>query len=412
MRAGRLPQVSWIVAPEAFTEHPNWPANYGAWYIAKVLDALTADPEVWSRTALLLTYDENDGFFDHVVPAVPARLRDAGRLDRVHRRRALPRLGRGGRAPTASAQRVPMVVVSPWSTGGWVCSQTFDHTSIIRLMEARFGVPEPDITPWRRTVCGDLTATLAFDRRRTTLPALPRTSGYRPTDAERHPDYVPVPPEQPRLPVQEPGVRPSRALGYDLDVTATPTPHGLDLTVTNRGRCGAQLQARSPHLPTPCSYTVAAGTRLHAHVPFPDAYDLSVHGPNGFFRRFAGRLGGAAPEVTAVRRHEELVLEVRNDATRPVRLELTDRYAHRRPRAVTVAARSVERVAVPTEAVGGWYDVRLEAGADEARRSGRGDTPFVRHLAGRVETGRDSISDPQLGRGSHEVAGTGAPAVG
>lgn len=41
---GRLPKISWIVAPEAFTEHPNWPANYGAWYISQVLDALTADP--------------------------------------------------------------------------------------------------------------------------------------------------------------------------------------------------------------------------------------------------------------------------------------------------------------------------------------------------------------------------------
>src|ERR687884_531740 len=51
VQAGRLPQVSWIAAPEAFTEHPNWPANYGAWYIAQVLDALTADPNVWSRTA-------------------------------------------------------------------------------------------------------------------------------------------------------------------------------------------------------------------------------------------------------------------------------------------------------------------------------------------------------------------------
>ena len=64
---GTLPQVSWVVAPEAFTEHPNWPANYGAWYVAQVLDALTSDPDVWAKTALFLTYDENDGFFDHQV---------------------------------------------------------------------------------------------------------------------------------------------------------------------------------------------------------------------------------------------------------------------------------------------------------------------------------------------------------
>ena len=67
----RLPQVTWIVAPEAYTEHPNWPANYGAWYIAQCLDILTSRPEVWSRTALFVTYDENDGFFDHIVPPFP-----------------------------------------------------------------------------------------------------------------------------------------------------------------------------------------------------------------------------------------------------------------------------------------------------------------------------------------------------
>ncbi|MET9631153.1 alkaline phosphatase family protein, partial [Lentzea sp. NPDC006480] len=64
VKNNRLPQVSWIAAPEAYTEHPNWPANYGAWYIAKVLDALTSNRAVWAKTALFITYDENDGFFD------------------------------------------------------------------------------------------------------------------------------------------------------------------------------------------------------------------------------------------------------------------------------------------------------------------------------------------------------------
>ena len=83
VQGGKLPQVSWIVAPEAFTEHPNWPANYGAWYVSQVLDALTADPEVWSKTALFITYDENDGFFDHVVPPSAA----SAAQGEFHRRR-------------------------------------------------------------------------------------------------------------------------------------------------------------------------------------------------------------------------------------------------------------------------------------------------------------------------------------
>jgi phospholipase C len=67
----QLPSVSWVVAPEAYTEHPAWPAGYGAWYAAGVLDALTGNPEVWSKTALLITFDENDGFFDHVPGHYP-----------------------------------------------------------------------------------------------------------------------------------------------------------------------------------------------------------------------------------------------------------------------------------------------------------------------------------------------------
>src|SRR6266702_3102316 len=71
VQSGNLPQLSWIVAPEAYTEHPNWPANYGAWYVSQMLDALTSKPEVWSKTAFFLMYDENDGFFDHMVPPTP-----------------------------------------------------------------------------------------------------------------------------------------------------------------------------------------------------------------------------------------------------------------------------------------------------------------------------------------------------
>jgi len=153
---GTLPQVSWIVAPEAFSEHPNWPANYGAWYVAKVLDALTSDPDVWAKTVLFLTYDENDGFFDHRVPPYP----NVGGLNgrsTVSTANELYTGTHGVTGPYGLGVRVPMTVISPWSVGGWVCSETFDHTSLIRFMETRFGVAEPNITPWRRTVCGDLT---------------------------------------------------------------------------------------------------------------------------------------------------------------------------------------------------------------------------------------------------------------
>ena len=135
MKAGKLPQVSWIAAPEAFTEHPNWPANYGAWYISQVLDALTSNPEVWSKTALFITYDENDGFFDHVVPPFPPASAAQGlstvdvALDllpgrqRPRRRPLRPRPARArcssSRPGARAATSAPRPSTTPRSSGSW-----------------------------------------------------------------------------------------------------------------------------------------------------------------------------------------------------------------------------------------------------------------------------------------------------
>ena len=69
VRTGQLPTVSWLVAPERFSDHPG-SAWYGAWYIAEALNILTNNPDVWKKTVFILTYDENDGYFDHVPPFV------------------------------------------------------------------------------------------------------------------------------------------------------------------------------------------------------------------------------------------------------------------------------------------------------------------------------------------------------
>ncbi len=213
--AGKLPQVSWIAAPEAFCEHPNWPANYGAWYVSQVLDALTADPDVWSRTAVFLTYDENDGFFDHVVPPFPPASAARG-LSTADVTQDLYTGGLSGYAagPYGLGPRVPMLVLSPWSTGGWVCSQTFDHTSIVQFIEKRFGVHNPNVSPWRRAVCGDLTAAFDFTRSDTAAPSLPGTGGYVPPNHDNPGDYVPTPPATGAVPKQESGLRNARALPY------------------------------------------------------------------------------------------------------------------------------------------------------------------------------------------------------
>src|SRR5690606_27497420 len=152
-----LPQVSWVVAPATYSEHPG-PSSpvQGAWYTQELLNALTANPEVWSKTVFIVNFDENDGFFDHVpspsAPSIdPATGRPAGKTTLSDEQIAFeyynypsPR-GLSGQPPRdgkvfGPGVRVPMYVISPWSRGGWVNSQVFDHTSVIRFMEARFGV--------------------------------------------------------------------------------------------------------------------------------------------------------------------------------------------------------------------------------------------------------------------------------
>ena len=152
-----LPQVSWIAAPEAYSEHPNWPANYGAWYVSNVLSALTSNPAVFASTVFIICYDENDGFFDHIVPPTPPMSAAQGKstvstVNEIYPGTTSANFPAG---PYGLGARVPTLVISPWSKGGWVCSEVFDHTSPIRFIEQRFGVTEPNITPWRRTVCGD-----------------------------------------------------------------------------------------------------------------------------------------------------------------------------------------------------------------------------------------------------------------
>src|SRR6202012_4213377 len=136
----RLPSVAWVVAPEAYTEHPAWPAGYGAWYTAGVLNALTSNPDVWAKTALIITFDENDGFFDPVPGPYPkgGGLPGASTVPTDNEFFAgvagTPKGSGGVPGPYGLGIRVPLLVVSPWSSGGWVCSETFDHTSLIRFI--------------------------------------------------------------------------------------------------------------------------------------------------------------------------------------------------------------------------------------------------------------------------------------
>ena len=170
---GTLPQVSWVLAPMNVDEHPPAPSRLGEWMTSRVVSALLANPSVWAKTVLFVTFDENGGFFDHVVPPTPT----PSTPDEYLTTRRLPADAGGIRGPIGLGFRVPALVVSPFSRGGLVCSDTFDHTSLLRFLETRFGVEVPNLSAWRRSVTGDLTTALSLAGfANASAPALPPTS--------------------------------------------------------------------------------------------------------------------------------------------------------------------------------------------------------------------------------------------
>ena len=172
--SGKLPAVSWLLPPAGYDEHPSSPSALGEYFTNQVLFALVSNPEVWSKTVFFHMYDEHGGFFDHVAPPVPP----AGTAGEYLSRRSLPADAHGIRGPVGLGFRVPMLVISPFSRGGHVASQVFDHTSQLRFLEERFGVRAPNISAWRRRTVGDLTSALPALRSgaNATVPALPSTA--------------------------------------------------------------------------------------------------------------------------------------------------------------------------------------------------------------------------------------------
>jgi len=174
VKRNKLPAVSWIIPPDGYDEHPPAAPALGEWYTAQVLATLMSNPKVWASTVLFIMYDENDGWFDHVAPPTPPANTPGEFLTDS------PLSGDAGGVvgPIGLGVRVPMMVVSPFSRGGWVNSDTFDHTSQLQFIAERFGVPIPNVSQWRLNTVGDLTSALpTLGSPNTTTPVLPPTSG-------------------------------------------------------------------------------------------------------------------------------------------------------------------------------------------------------------------------------------------
>ena len=404
---GTLPQVSWVVAPAGYTEHADWPLNYAAWYISKIFNILTSNPEVFSKTAFIINYDEADGSFDHLVPPFPAQTPANGASTVSIKNEIVTGSGEPQpflSGPIGLGTRVPLLVISPWSKGGYVVSQVFDHTSTIRFIEKRFGVFEPNISPWRRAVVGDLTSAFNFVNPNNTPVSLPNTDGFLPSvlelsggsgsDFTNGTDFIPgVNTVIAGVPSQEKGIRPARALPYELNVQASvdASSNTVTLTFDNTGRATAVFHVRSTNTADLArTYTVEPGKQLSDSWNVGPSYNLSVYGPNGFFRSFAGSVGGAALEVSSRYDTENggtLKWKITNLTGAQAQVTVKDAYTgdantHLLQRSGTFEDElSVGRFY-------GWYDVIVTVA---------GDPSFNYELAGHIETGEDSFTDPVLG---------------
>ncbi len=449
VRTGKLPTVSWIVAPENFSDHPGAPW-YGAWYLSECLDILTRNPEVWRKTIFVLCYDENDGYFDHVPPFIPPNPDQpgTGKVSAVidpsvewvrmaqedERQKSKP--GSAKRAgPIGLGFRVPLVIASPWSRGGFVNSQVCDHTSILQMLEKllshRSGKPirESNISTWRRAICGDLSSVFRpYHGEKLDLPQpvqrdpflgsihqaqfrqLP--DGFRKLSAE---DIAQVRARKDLpawMPRQEPGNRPACALPYELGVDGHVQASRKALVVrfsAGRDLFGARSAGAPFHVyaPKPVRTTAGAGlqpgrTWSYAVIPgdaltdewvvtdFAEGlYHLCVHGPNGFFREIKGSLQDPAIEVSLPGAHTEpkTHLHLHNKGASTLTVELSDLSYGQPARSITVPAGREVRVLLDLTASHGWYDFRLQI---------PGAPDYLRRYAGHLETGRDSQSDPLL----------------
>jgi phospholipase C len=446
VKGGKLPTVTWLVAPERLSDHPI-SAWYGAWFISEALSILTENPEVWKKTIFILTYDENDGYFDHVPPFTAPRpghpetgfasKRIDTSLDYIELEQdAKLKLRDPRESPIGLGYRVPLVVASPWSRGGCVCSQVFDGTSVIQFLETfltqKTGrtIEETNITSWRRTVCGDLTSVFqSSPDEKGANPAFlsldpfveqiyqakfkPLPTGYKALTDQEIQQIILDPRSSEWMSHQEPGVRRSSALPYELYVDGSLSPDQSNFTI--RMEAGKnQFGEQSAGCPftiygrignndmTVRNYAVAAGDYLEDSWALSDfangIYHLQVYGPNGFFREFIGT--GNDPLLQIQVKYSQIsaanpafngdveVLMTSKESQGIMNIEITDQSYKTGIQKSFIVPGGSTALTIGTQSSYRWYDFSLKVGQIKN---------FQCRFAGRVETGQWSVSDPAMG---------------
>jgi len=363
-----LPTVTWLVGTGSHSEHPPNSPNSGQWEVKQYVDALASNPQVYASSAFIYNYDENDGFYDHAMPILPP----PGTPDEYV-----------GALPIGLGIRVPAIIVSPWTRGGRVCSQVFDHTSTIRFLETWTGVTNSNISAWRRQVCGDMTSAFDFAHPNYDYPAMPSVSEITCPSG-----VTPAVPSPQSMPTQEAGTLTHMPLPYQPNASCTMTTANSTLTVAmnNTGAASVHLALYANAYITidPVQFDIITNDALTIPLLTSGAnagkYDFSCYGPNGFQRRFAGNITNDLQKIEA--------FSILNPANGGLKIELDNMSASAATFTVTngynntsanynLASHSTNVINVGSETNSGFYDLTVTSSADSL---------FIRKFLGRVET--------------------------
>lgn len=451
VKEGTLPTVTWLVAPQKFSDHPSAPW-YGAWYASEVMNILTEDPEIWKKTIFIINYDENDGYFDHIPPFVPPHPQELnGKLSdglssvgefvtAEEELKAGFKPEETRTSPVGLGYRVPLIIASPWSRGGWVNSEVCDITSTIQFLEKFLSkktgkdIKETNISSWRRTVSGDL------------------TSAFRPYNGEKIKHAKPVnqeklikqiynakfkniptnfiklseaeakreaqnPGSSSVFPKQETGTKPSNGLKYDLHADGKLSPDGKKFIITftssqeifGKDALGSGFNVYAPgnyfnpktkafEPVKTWAFAVKSGDSISYEWPIEEFENgiphLRVYGPNGFYREFKGYSPNTAIQIHVKpifknnNVKDELVLVIKNTSTTEQIFLVNDEVYLKLKESFKLPTGAEKTLQMNTKKSRGWYEINLSAK----------ESPDLKiTYAGRLETGKDSISDPQMG---------------
>jgi len=453
---GKLPTVSWLVAPEYFSDHPSAPW-YGAWYVSETLDILTKNPEVWKKTIFILNYDENDGFFDHIPPYVAPNPKDitTGKTSKnidssdefvtleeeVEKKGVTEEWAR--ESPVGLGYRVPLIVASPWSRGGWVNSELCDITSTLMFLEKflnkkfNLNIKEENISSWRRTISGDLTSAFRpYNGEKINFPEkiernafmksiheaknkqLPK--GYQNLSEKQIKDINKNPRQTSYMPGQEKGIRASNALKYELQVSEELKPGQEAFSLTfeagsslfGEESLGTAYNVYAPgkfKQPTKkneqefspvktWSFATEAGDKVTYDWKLSDfkdqQYHLRVYGPNGFYREYKGLPDNFLNVETKYSLKERdkranIILELHNfNKANSVECVIKNTVYADETFTETIQPETTQRIVFDTSKAYNWYDLEVKI---------QNNPSYLRRFAGRVETGQATKTDPYMG---------------